>query len=111
MLIEGLKFVTPFFLGKQCFDYTKPGQILVKKSYGVGKGTTLKNPRYNYDQIPTQHMAGILKVPFTKTDGSADNVYNPKERERDSQVLTRDVPICQMCPKFRASSWDPTCQS
>ena len=88
----------------QCFDYVGNGEILVRKSYNVGKGLLMKNKKFEYENIPVQHMSAIPHPtikPFGATKGSRDNVFQPNMRVRDSQVLTRDDTSFQMWMRVR----------
>ena len=80
----------------QCFEYKSSGVIIAHKSHNVGPGVTLKSKKFEYSSVPVQEMVAIQHAPFTSTDGSKDNAFLPRQRMRDSQVLTRDVSICQM---------------
>ena len=86
----------------QCFDYKSSGVILARKSYNVGPGITLKSKKYEFANIPAHDMAAIQHAAFDETEGSKNNLFQPNKRVRDSKVLTRDVPACQMWLKLRA---------
>ena len=83
-----------------CFEFVRPGEILARKSHGVGMGITLKSPKYQHSNIPVLDMVGIERAPFNSTEGARNNLFIPGNRERDSQVLTRDVSVFQMWLEF-----------
>ena len=64
----------------------------------------MKNAKYQYNNIPVLDMVAVQRAPFTSTKGSENNLFEPNMRVRDSQVLTRDVPIfIQMWLKLRSN--------
>ena len=86
----------------QCFEFIKPGVILARKSHNVGEGVTLKSAKYQHSAIPTGDMVAVHHAAFSSTEGARDNLFEPNpNRERDSQVLTRDDTSFQMWMRVR----------